>query len=249
MAKEKKESDIPSEVTDNVKVYPEINEYLGPAGEQKEMSEEYLRIQSEKSDKEVLPPGSGAYPEPIGRFPIKEVLETAKASDRFSFLQKEKMQARRNFTEVELIELGASVANDHARVEELKDEAKSAAAEYKTQIANLVNMIKNNSRKIIEGFEMEPVTVHVYLDYETKKRIYINPVNGTVMKETDFKMEDFQRKIEIPQPGATIAKNEDGTYQSDLGLKLAGVFNAPEGEKKFEMKDDTDFDNGNEFAE
>jgi hypothetical protein len=234
MAKEKKEqqeSDIPSEVKEKVN-YPESQEYLGPVDDV-----------SAPNEKE-----SGNFPEPqnppMGTYPIKEVLETAKASDRFSFLQKEKMQARRNFTEVELIELGASVANDHARVEELKDEAKSAAAEYKTQIANLVNMIKNNSRKIIEGFEMEPITVHVYLDYETKKRIYINPVNGIVMKETDFKMEDFQRKIEVPELGDSISKNPHGTYKSDLGLKLAGIFDAPEQEKKFEMKDDTDFDNG-----
>lgn len=231
MAKEKKdqqESDIPSEVTKEVN-YPESQEYLGPV--------DGVSTPNEGDNANFTSPAMGTYP-------IKEVLETAKASDRFSFLQKEKMQARRNFTEVELIELGASVANDHARVEELKDEAKSAAAEYKTQIANLVNMIKNNSRKIIEGFEMEPITVHVYLDYETKKRIYINPVNGIVMKETDFKMEDFQRKIEVPELGDSISKNPDGTYKSDLGLKLAGIFDAPEQEKKFEMKDDTDFDNG-----
>ena len=74
---------------------------------------------------------------------------------------------------------------------------KALRLDFKTQIANLNNMIKLNSRKISEGFEMEPITVEVHLDYETKKRIYVNPLDGSILKEMDFRMEDFQRRIEV----------------------------------------------------
>lgn len=151
-----------------------------------------------------------------------QMILRVRENERFLFLQKEKMQIRRNFEDHEYRELGEEVAKDIARVESLKEEAKSAAADFKTQITNLSNMIKNNSRKISEGFEMEPITVEVHLDYETKKRVYINPLNEEILKEMDFRMEDFQRRLEIDQE--VSIPGEPKPVPTNLGMDMAAIF-------------------------
>lgn len=149
--------------------------------------------------------------------------------EQFVFLQNEKIQIRRNFEDQEYRELGEVVAQDIAQVESLKEEAKNSAAYFKTQIANLNNMIKINSRKISEGFEMEPVTVEVHLDYKYKKRIYVNPLNGNVVKEMDFRMEDFQRRIEVDRDETLTG--DPTSIPTNLGIDMASIFEVPSTEE------------------
>lgn len=140
---------------------------------------------------------------------------------RIELLHTESVMVNRYFSEEQINELARENARNYTQAEEIKNSAKAAAADYKSQLANINNVIATNSRKINDGFEPVQVMAKVYLDYDRTVRVYIDP-QGAVIKEMPFKPQDYQLKMTME--GIEPEKIPVG-YAADFARDVFGVEN------------------------
>lgn len=140
---------------------------------------------------------------------------------RIELLHTESVMVNRYFSEEQINELARENARNYTQAEEIKNSAKAAAADYKSQLANINNVIATNSRKINDGFEPVQVMAKVFLDYDRTVRVYVDP-QGAVIKEIPFKPQDYQLKMTIE--GVEPEKIPVG-YAADFARDVFGVEN------------------------
>lgn len=140
---------------------------------------------------------------------------------RIELLHTESVMVNRYFSEEQINELARENARNYTQAEEIKNSAKAAAADYKSQLANINNVIATNSRKINDGFEPVQVMAKVFLDYDRTVRVYVDP-QGAVIKEIPFKPQDYQLKMTME--GVEPEKIPVG-YAADFARDVFGVEN------------------------
>lgn len=104
----------------------------------------------------------------------------------------EKILHAYHFTEKELREQGQEVARLTQDINTLKDQAKSAAADFKSRIDAKESARNAVSNKLTGGYEMREILAIVQYDPKRSKKVYLHPKTRAVLSERDMTVADWQ---------------------------------------------------------
>lgn len=95
----------------------------------------------------------------------------------------------------ELLEYGNGLARLHAEANELKEQAKSVASDFKAKIDAAGSEAGIFARAIQNGFEYRDVECEVDRDFETKKVYTTRLDTGEIIKSRDMTQEEMQGRL------------------------------------------------------
>ena len=118
-------------------------------------------------------------------------LETQKIADLVS------TSAKYDFTRSEIAEQAQLLAQSVKDLSLKEQEKKSVVAQFKDEIEKIEKQIKIYSNHVNDGYTYKDFSCELHLDFERKKRLYIDKVSQTVVREEDFHNSDFQKQIDF----------------------------------------------------
>ncbi len=109
-----------------------------------------------------------------------------------------KLQAKHNveikhiFTVDEMIELRDDLAKTVLELESQKTRKAQIVKQYNAKIEELDDHLSATAHTVNQGYEYRTVDCDVVLDFESKKRLYVDPSSGLVAKTEDLRSTDYQ---------------------------------------------------------
>jgi hypothetical protein len=128
-----------------------------------------------------------------------------------------KLYLRCTFTESEMSDLAATMADKTQELKRIDANAKAAAAQFKSDKEAAQNAIDNAARKYRDGYEMRDVECEETLDFESGVVRYWRTDNGDLAQERKMSNEERQMRLdEIAGPDEQQAlPAPDGDDSSD----------------------------------
>ena len=112
----------------------------------------------------------------------------------------EKEYLKCNLTNAELLEYGNSLARLNTKANELKDQAKSVASDFKAKIDAAGSEAGVFARAIQNGFEYRNVECEIDRDYEVRKVFTTRLDTGEIIKTRDMTQEELQGHLFKDEP-------------------------------------------------
>jgi len=100
------------------------------------------------------------------------------------------------FTEFELKEIAAEMAQKIVNLQQAEDDKKAIMSDYKSQIDGIQAGINSSATKMTSGYEMRSVKCKVEPDYARKVWQFFRVDTGGMVKEKDMTSNDLQMEFD-----------------------------------------------------
>lgn len=132
-----------------------------------------------------------------------------------------KLYLRCTFTDAEMGELAATMADKTQELKRIDANAKAAAAQFKSDKESAQNEIDNAARKYRDGYEMRDVECEETVDFESGVVRYWRCDTGDLAQERKLTNEERQMRldeIETDKTTGAASYPEDGDPEHDAHI-------------------------------
>lgn len=107
----------------------------------------------------------------------------------------EKVTCRYEFSEDEKKEIAMNMAIEVQKKNQLEEDKKETAAQYKEQITTCENRSRVKANQIEKGYELRPVECEIVFDYENSMIRWVRTDTGAEAKTKPMSEEQKQMKL------------------------------------------------------
>lgn len=131
------------------------------------------------------------------------------------------IQEKYHFTDDELKEIAHENMRFQDEVDSLNSMLSVIKKEYAKEIEAVENQIRETKNRFQDGYEMRDYECEVHVDFDDRKKTFLNKNDGTVIRvddleDNDYKLQQlhiFDKMKVVPEPDEETAADEQGSTQ------------------------------------